>query len=86
MAVDGGGRLEHAVGMVMTPWSQWTSYRRAVHGEVTFLKAQHLNIYPILREKMPQNFWNLVIPPPFNAQKKVKLGENKTTSKLLDSG
>ena len=25
-------------------------------------------------------------PPPFNVQKKVKLGENKTTSKLLDSG
>ena len=25
-------------------------------------------------------------PPPFNVQKRVKIGENKTTSKLLDSG
>ena len=38
---------------------------------------------------MPQNFWNRVnppSPPPFNVQKRVKIGENKTTSKLLDSG
>ena len=38
---------------------------------------------------MPQNFWNRVnppSPPPFNVQKRVKIGENKSTSKLLDYG
>jgi hypothetical protein len=52
----------------------------------TFFKVQNSNIYPIFRQKVPQNFWNLVIPPPLppiNVQKKVKLEENKTTSKLF---
>ena len=32
--------------------------------EVTFLKVKNSNIYPIFRQKVPQNFWNMVIPPP----------------------
>ena len=56
--------------------------------EVTFVKAHTSNIYPIFRQEVPQNFWNLVIPPlsPFNVQNKVKLGENKITSTLFIQG
>ena len=52
--------------------------------EVTFLKVQNSNIYPIFRQKVPQNFWNMVDPPfllpSINVQKRVQIGENKTTS------
>ena len=40
-------------------------------------------------QKVPQNLWNAVTPhplSPFNVQNVVKVGESKTTSKLLDSG
>ena len=54
-----------------------------------FCKGPKLKYLPHSWAKVPQNFWNLVIPPhlpPFNVQTKVKLEKNKTTWKLLDSG
>jgi hypothetical protein len=45
-----------------------------------FLEVQNSNIYPIFRQKVPQNFWNMVIPPPsppIFVQNNVKIGEKK---------
>ena len=54
--------------------------------EVTFSEAKNSNIYPILRQNVLQNFWNMVNPtPPFNVPKRVKIEQNKATSKLLYS-
>ena len=61
--------------------------------EVTFVKAQNSNIYQIFRQKVPQNFWNLVIPtrPPFapfnvktEAQNRVKPNYLKTVGFRLN--
>ena len=44
---------------------RWLLYRPILDiREVTFLKVQNSSIYPIFRQKVPQNFWNMVIPPP----------------------
>ena len=53
--------------------------------EVTFFKAQNSNILAKSASKLLEPGHPPLPPPPFNVQKKVKLGENKTTSKLLDS-